>query len=733
MNTALKLSLMAGSALVSLSIPRLAMAAEAAADTRVEEVIVTAEKREQNLKDVPQSVTALSGANLDLLRASTLEDYLTRVPGAILVGDQPGSSRIVLRGINAGGVSATIGTYVDETPYGSVTGLANGGVLAPDIETFDMQRIEVLRGPQGTLYGASSLGGLLKYVTNAPDPRGYAARVEVDGEDTSHGELGGSVKAMVNVPLGDKLAVRLSGFYDDLSGFIDDPLRNATRVNETKYSGGRFSVLAKPSDNLTIRLSAVLEDISSRGTSDVDVNPATLQPLYGDLTQSRTFSQPNRVAYRIADLNVGYDFGFAKLTSISSYATLRQDANGDATAMYGALLTQALDQPLGAGVVQDLKQKKFTQELRLASGPQKFEWLVGGFYTNEQNTLRQSLNGVSLIDPPAIVPGFGGLETVYLPTRYYEYAGFLNADYHFTDRFDLSAGGRYSHNNQRFLQTTDGPLVGGASTITGDSSEGVFTFAVAPKYKISDDVTAYARISKGYRPGGPNLVNPLAPAAVPKTFASDSLIDYEAGVKTDFLDHRITLDVTGFYIDWSRIQLLADVGGFGVNINGGSAESKGVEASLDYSPMRGISLSANGAFTQANLTENTPALVGGVKGDRLPYSPRISGAFSADYEFPVATGTDVFLGGSLRVTGQRYGDFSTMPSTDNHLSLPAYASLDLRAGFDLRKVRIEAYVKNVNDARGILNIGGFSSTPNGAVQEGVTRPRTYGVSLSAAY
>ena len=731
MNTALKLSLMAGSALVSISVPHLASAADAAG-ARVEEVVVTAEKREQNLQDVPQSVTALSGAGLDLVRATTFEDYITRVPGAVLVSDQPGSSRLVLRGINTGGVSATIATYVDETPYGSVTGLANGAVLAPDLDTFDMQRIEVLRGPQGTLYGASSLGGLLKYVTNAPDPSGYSGKVEIDGEDTSHGDLGGSVKGVFNAPLGDKAAVRISGYYDDLSGFIDDPLRHATRVNEAKYSGGRLSFLAKPTDKLTIRLSAVVQDISSRGTSTVDVNPATLAPLYGDLTQSRTFSQPNRVAYRIADLNVGYDFGLAKLTSVSSYATLRQDTNEDATAMYGALLTQVLGQPLGANVLQNLKQKKFTQELRLASGPQKFEWLIGGFYTNEINTLRQNLSGISLVNPPQVVPGFGGLETVYLPTRYYEYAAFANADYHFTDRFDLSAGGRYSHNDQRFLQTTAGPLVGGSSTITGSSSEGVFTFAVAPKYKISDDVTAYARVSKGYRPGGPNTVNPLAPATVPRTFSSDSLIDYEGGLKTDFLDHTVTFDVTGFYIDWSRIQLLADVGGFGVNINGASAASKGVEATLAYSPIRALNLSANAAYTQANLTADTPALVGGKNGDRLPYSPHISAAFNADYSVPLNVDSDVFFGGSLRVIGQRYGDFSATPA-DNHLSLPSYASLDLRAGVDLHKVRIEAYVKNVNDARGVLTVGGFGATPGGAIQEGVERPRTYGISLSASY
>ncbi len=710
MNTTWKLALLAGSAAGSILAPAMALAADATDSARVEEVVVTAEKREQNVKDVPQSVTALSGGALDTLRATNFEDYITQVPGAILVSSQPGSSRLVLRGINTGGVSSTIATYVDETPYGSVTGLANGAVLAPDLDTFDMQRVEVLRGPQGTLYGASSLGGLLKYVTNPPDPTRYAGKIEVDGTDTDHGGLGGSVKGVFNAPLGDRAAIRIGGYYDDEPGFINDPLRHADHVNENKFSGARLSLLVKPTDRLTMRLSAVGQDITSRGTSTIDIDPATLQTLHGDLTQSTTFASPNKVAYRVYDLNVAYDMGFAKLTSVTSYSTLRQDSNGDLTPLYGGLLSAFFNQSVGAGIEADLKQRKFTQEVRVASGPQKFEWLVGGFFTHELNTLNQSINGINLVDPPQVPTGLSGAETVHLPSRYTEYAGFANFDYHFTDRFDLSAGGRYSHNEQHTLQVLGGPLAGGTSELDGSSSEGVFTFAVAPKYRINDDLTAYARIAKGYRPGGPNVVDTLAPSSVPRTFASDSLINYEVGIKADAFDHRVQFDVTGFYIDWSRIQLFADIDNFGVNANGGSAESKGVEADVTYVPVNGLTLSANGAYIQANLTQDAPVVVGGLKGDRLPYSPHISGAVNADYRHEISTNTSLFFGGSVRVTGQRYSDFNPSPAV-NHLSLPAYATVDLRAGVDVRKIRIEFYVKNLNDARGLLNVGGYGNTP----------------------
>jgi outer membrane receptor protein involved in Fe transport len=727
------LTLLAGAAFGALAVPFTSYAADAAPAARgasVQELIVTAQKREESLLNVPQSVTAISGDTLSLKRASTFEDYVTSVPGMNLVAQQPGSTRLVLRGLNTGGVSATIGTYVDETPYGSVTGLANGAVLAPDLDTFDMQRLEVLRGPQGTLYGASSLGGLLKFVTNAPDPSHYAGRIELDGEDTKSGSTGGSVKGMFNAPLGDTAAVRASGYYTDQSGFIDDPVRNAKNVNSAHYSGFRFGFLYRPIDKFSIRLAAIGQDISSAATSTEDLNPQTLEPLYGDLTQSRTFAEPNKVAYRVYSATADYDFGPASLLSATSYATLRQDTNEDGTAQLGGVLTAVFGQPLGAGLVQDLEQKKFTQEFRLSSPAQTFEWLVGAFYTHEENALHQNLSAISLVNPPQVVTGLGGLEVISLPSDYSEYAAFANGDYHFTDRFDVSLGGRYSHNEQNSTQVTTGALVGGGTTVSGSSSENVFTFSFAPKYKLSDDATLYARIAKGYRPGGPNAINPLAPAVVPRTFRSDSIIDYETGIKADLFARSLSVDLTAFYITWSNIQLLADVAGFATNTNGGSAESKGLEGSATFVPVSGLTLSANGAYTQANLTEDTSPLLGGKDGDRLPFSALIAGSLNADYLSAVSDNLDWFVGGSIRFEGRRRSDFD---ATIGQISVPSYTVFDLRGGLDWRNYRIEAYVKNLSDERGILSLSGFGSTPNGAVQAGLVRPRTIGLSLSASY
>jgi outer membrane receptor protein involved in Fe transport len=723
-----KLSLLAGAAFAALSLPVLAYAADAGAPT-VQELVVTADKREQNLRDVPQSVTALSGDRLDVLRAVSFQDYVNRVPGMALVASQPGSNRLVLRGINAGGVSATIGTYVDETPYGSVTGLANGAIHAPDFDTFDMRRIEVLRGPQGTLYGASSLGGLLKFVTNPPDPSHFSGRLEGEVDGTNSAPTGGAIKGVINVPLGDTAALRVGGYYDDQPGFIDDPVRKASNVNGTTYTGVRAGLLWRPLDKLTLRASIVTQDIDGKGTNTQDVNRITLDTLYGDLTQSRTFSTTNKIEYRIYNTTIDYDFGAADLVSATSYGTLHQDTNQDATAQLGALLSTIFRQPLGTNVLQFLDQEKFTQEIRLASPAQKFEWLVGGFFTHERNVLNQNLSAISLTNPPQVVAGFGGLQTVILKSDYLEYAAFGNADYHFTDRFDVSVGARYSKNDQHDNQLNGGPLAGGASLVTGTSSEDVFTFAVAPKYKLSDDATLYARISKGYRPGGPNALNPLVPAAVPRTFQSDTIVNYEVGIKGD-AGPALTYELTAFYITWEHIQLLANVGGFGVNTNGGSADSKGVEGGVTWAATPELTLSANGAYTEAHLTAPTPALLGGKDGDRLPYSAPTSGSLNADYSHPLAGDMNLFLGASVGFTGRRRSDFN---ATFGQTSIPAFTTIDLRGGVTLREYRIEAFVKNLSDERGILSLAGIGSTPNGAVQAGLIRPRTIGVALSANF
>ena len=367
-------------------------------------------------------------------------------------------------------IGATLGTYIDETPFGSSTSLANGAVTTPNIDTFDMARVEVLRGPQGTLYGATTLGGLLKFVTNPPDPSGFDDLVQVGVDDVAHGGTGWSGKAMLNVPLADNAAVRGVIYHDDQSGFIDDPARGKKDINGTNDTGGRLSLLWNVTPDFTVRLNALMQNLTIDGSSAVDttyVPSATspsglaygLKPFSGPYEQSRTAPEPSTVRYRLYNGTVDWNLGFGTLTSATSYGEFTDHSSQDVTALYGTLL------------FTDFRQKKFTQELRLASPEgEKLEWLAGFYYTHETEGQLQN------IAPARHAVGLG---TLTFDSGYAETAGFLDFTYHFTDAFDLAVGGRYAGNSQHANEY-------GLASAKGDSSENVFTWSVAPSWHIDD-------------------------------------------------------------------------------------------------------------------------------------------------------------------------------------------------------------------------------------------------------
>lgn len=692
------------------------------------EIVVTAQKRAQRLLDVPQSISVVSGESLENQHAQRLSDYLTRIPSANVVEAQPGQSRIVLRGINAGGVGATVATYVDETPFGSATSLANGATLAPDIDPFDLARVEVLRGPQGTLYGANSLGGLVKYVTVAPDPRAYDAAAEIGGETVAHGDQGWWARGAANVPLSSDVAFRLSGYYRQDPGYVDDPARGRD-INDGKTYGGRFSFLARPVEALTVRASVLLQDIRSNGTNMVDLNPATMAPVYGDLIQRRVLREPNDVDYRIYNLTLDYDFGPVALVSATSYGTLDQREIEDASSVYGPLLSAVFGIPLGTGVNQSQTQRRFTEEVRLSSTHNnRLQWTIGGFYTQERNRLGQDLYAVDA-GSGAAASGLDGLIIVNLPSRYTEYAGFANATWHVSSAFDLTAGGRWSHNHQSDVQGTSGLLAGGVNNFSGMSSDSVFTYSIAPTLKLGHDTRIYARVAKGYRPGGPNAVSPLAPAGVPRQFGPDTTVNYEVGVKTETADHLLSLEATAFQIDWKRIQLLAQIQGFGVNANGGSARSKGIELTAGLNPTRFLSFYANGSYVDSHLTSDTPAVVGGVAGDPLPYNPKWQFTVGAEYDHPIGQSLKGHAGVSWHHSGVRYSDFDP---TRGQRRLPAFDQVDAHAGIDVGHFRLDAFVHNLTDSRGIMQLGFFGDV-NGDIAAAIIQPRTFGLSVGYRY
>ena len=721
------------------------------------EIIVTAQKRSQTLFDIPQAVSVVSGDVLERQNATNFTDYLNNVPSLQLVQATPGQGRLVLRGVNTGGVASTVAVYVDETPFGSSSALANGAVLAGDFDTFDIARIEVLRGPQGTLYGASSLGGLIKFVTNKPSTAGVEAKALTGIEFTDGGDPSYRGAGMINLPLGDTLAFRASGSYRKQGGFIDSIGTGGSRIedniNDYQSYGGRASLRWTPDSPLTVRLSALFQDIKVDAPTIVEAGPATLEPLYGGLTLSAYVPAFSDVKYRLYNATLEYDLGFASLTSSTSYGQQLQSRRDDVTGNLSEPLAGEMSdllELLGAPRIpqnnahfrQLTENRKWTQELRLTSNGGDFlDWLVGGYYTHEKARIFQHLN---LVEPGTLTPIAYPLELAKyeLDSRYEEFAGFANATLHLAPWFDIDLGGRYSYNRQSADQTVDGLFLAGSPSVSGvESSDKVFTYSVAPKIKFGDRASLYARVAKGYRPGGPNVIPPNAPPGTPATFEPDTVTSYEIGFKGETADRTFAIEAAVYHIDWNDVQLYANINNFGVNVNGEGAEVDGAEIAATLRPTDGLVTSINVAINDAKLTGDTdPLVVGAVAGDPLPFTPKYSVSVNADYQWAIGDDATASVGGSLRSLSRQTGSYDPvyLALYGHFPRVPAYEVIDLRAGLTFGRYSINAYVKNLINVAGITatqpyTANGYFQHPNGAIGTGVIRPRTAGVSLTVGF
>jgi len=739
-------------------------------DDNSQAIIVTAQKRAQVLLDVPSSVTVVGGDTLERHQATNFQDYLSLVPGFSINGSTAGVTRITLRGANTGGVASTVAIFMDDVPFGSSTGLANGSILSGDFDPFDLNRIEVLRGPQGTLYGASSFGGVLRYITTAPKLGRFEGRAQAGIETTAHGGLGYNAAAVVNAPLGDKVAIRVNGFYRKDHGYVDsignNPIANflggelgrtmvKDDINDKKSYGGRASLLINPTEAVSVRLTAFAQNLNSGASDAFEADPDTLKPLYGDFTQSRYQPEPTRIKYRVYNGTLDWDLGFANLFSSTAYSTFAEKLETDASfiqdlaatisflaATGNPLVVDApVTRPLGLELFQQTATDKFTQEFRLSSpNNEHFEWLIGAFYTHEKSAIDPQNYFATEFGTDIIAPDVKQIANIFLHSKYTETAGFANATWHATPRFDVTVGGRLAHNKQRADLVIDSDLLGSAAGSDLHSSETVFTYSVAPRYELSDHASVYARVASGYRPGGPNVIPAGSPAGVPATYDADRLTNWEAGIKAEAPDGRLwSAELAVYHINWQNIQLFERINNTGINANGGKAKVDGLEASGALRPTPGLTLSANGAYTNGKLKDETPPDTGGHAGDPLPWVPKWSGALHGDYEFGLGGGLEGFVGASVNYVGKRTTEFGERRLNGSLVKIPSYSEVDLRAGVNVNQFRVEAFAHNLFDKRGITDAFAFPapltppSFPNGAAAVGVIRPRTIGLTVTANF
>ena len=686
------------------------------------EIVVTAQKRSELLQDVPIPMAVIDPNSLVESNQLRFQDYASSVPGLIVTPARSQYQTLSIRGISTGSLTnPTVGIVIDDVPYGSSTDLGGAAGL-PDIDPSDLARIEVLRGPQGALYGASSMGGLIKFVTADPSSDAISGRVAANLEGVYGGaEPGYGVRGAVNLPVTDTIATRLSAFARQDAGYVDDPALHRNGVNEDHAEGGHFAGLWKPSADLSVKVSALVQETDSDGHADAD-------PSLGGLRQDYIpGAGKNSLSVQSYSANINARLGSAELVSVTGYnVNAITDTVDYSSTFFGGPVLSTYHVP-GVMLTFNNRTKKLSQELRLTMplGPY-VDWLVGGFYTHERSTYFENLLAENPTSGKIVADGY----YLSFPTTFAEYAGFSDLTWHVTSRFDVQVGARESHIEQSKTQTVLAPLFGGTTpsfTPEADANANAFTYLLTPRFKISQDKMVYARVASGYRAGGTN------PSPIHPEYGPDKTENYELGFKGEFLEHTLSIDASIFRINWHGLQItLLDPQSFSYAENGNGAKSQGVEVSLQSRPNKMLTLSSWVSYADTELTSNLPpppaSTAYGLAGDRLPLSAKISGSASADFHRTLWADNEAFAILTESYVGDRLGNFQSNAVTPRD-DLPGYAKMDLRVGFRSSSWMADVYANNLCDRRGALAGGDIAPV----FAKIYLQPRTVGVSVSKTF
>ncbi len=713
---------------------------------QVTEVVVTATRRSERLQDVPLSVTAFSQAELTKKGIVSYEGIARETPGVVLNQASGNNVRFTVRGISTNGWGAGLQTtttvYIDELP---LTTIGNTVTLDPNL--YDVQRVEFLRGPQGTLFGSGSLSGALRVLTKSPDLTGYDSSALVDLGYTPDGKgVRRRFNGMVNLPLvKDALALRVVGFYRNEDGYIDNVGTGVKNANKLKDWGGRAIVLWQPNDKLSVRLLGSYEDSDPKDSS-------LSSPSLGDRKRYSTVPDQYTTKTSIFNGTLEYQFDGAKLTSSSTYS--------NADGLFNVDLGGTFNLAVPFYLFDSATTKTFVQETRVASDPGgKFDWVAGGFYLHRELDLNGedrttaaflSARGITGL-PGTVFARFGS------DTKTYELAGFGELSYHLSDQLTATGGVRYGKyggtvdtyagfNSAYFtyaLLGISGPLAlipNGTATTKYPSAEKA-SWKVSLTYKPSHDLTTYATVSTGYRTpvyngraGSVSTVNP-SDLIIPAGAGSDNLTNYEVGLKGRFLDGRMTAALAAYYIDWKNIQVQAnrqsDSIQFATNV--GRAASKGLEAEISFTPVKGVLLGVNGSLNRAKVTElstQEATISGAVDNARLA-SPRVQGSFYGTFSYALKGEAQGFTSFQIQHVGGFPNGFPNTPGKAGVVSplygnTDAYTYVNLQTGARFGRTTVTLYGENLGNSRATTYIH-----PEAFVYSrfAILRPRTFGVRL----
>jgi iron complex outermembrane recepter protein len=761
----------------------------AAAPEGEQEIVVTATKRETSLLEVPFSINAQTEAMIQRSGANTIEDLSRNVAGLAIQNLGPGQSQVSVRGVSAGqivrdqpGVKEQVGVYLDE----SVISLS---LFTPDIDLYDLNRVETLRGPQGTLFGSGSVGGTIRYITNQPNLNRVEGSLEANINMLAGGDIGGHLKGMINAPLTQGVGLRVVGYYTQYGGFVDalGPA-GGENVNDGHRAGGRISLALEPGPGIRITPRILYQEIRANGFNRQEVynlyanpftNPAT---VYDERQQYLLLRESFSDNTLLADLNVSIDIGNdLTLTSVSTYINRDIVVSRDASALTGSVTVDLAYAPaavlLPSNLVDTTDLETYAQEVRMSSdsdGP--FNFVMGVFYSNTKRLYSQRLPtpgydaftdarfgaGTSA----AVANGFP-LNSPYnadLPYDIEQLAGFGEGTWDITDQLHLTAGGRFYDFSETRQFNSGGLFSNGDNNVDETSSSGFSPRAILT-YEAADNVRVNAQASKGFRLGGVNdpLNIPLCTGGANgidaqtygnrPNYEDETLWNYELGVRGQ--RRGLNFAAAAFYTDISNLQVTADAGSCSSRVvfNVPKAHTMGIEAELSISPTPGLNLSINGSVLEAkfdsDVTTTAGVVIAGIRdGNRLPTVPNFQLSANASYSFPVATDAEAYVGASFQHVGSRY----TQPSDQENnprsfvsglafrgatgagatvvdLRLPSYNYVNLSAGVDWTNgLGVMLYVTNLLDENALLS---FDRERGGRARLGfnIGQPRQIGITV----
>jgi iron complex outermembrane receptor protein len=728
---------------MAVAFPSLALAQAAEPPSKETQTItVTASKRVERLQDTPTAITALSGEKLEQLGVEKFADYVSLIPNlAQANGGGAGAGTVVMRGLYTGSqqTTATTAFYLGESPFTASASLAISSISTPDPDLVNVQRVEVLKGPQGTLFGASSVGGLIRIIPALPDTSAFSGSIRLGLSKVSGGGEGGGARVSLNVPVTKDFGLLVSAFSRKDGGFTTNVKTGAKNQGETDASGGQVTALFKVDRGWDVTARVLSQEMTTRGAPRQDNVQARGTPVTGE-RQFSAFDEPStKVRYELAELSTDYQASIGTLTATVSRAKSRVALHEDYTGPYGIVVASSL--PAGFGLLGDIAPSftKTTAEVRFAAKRMgNFEALAGLFYTQEDNTYDTRVSTVLANGTPAPAP-FGNFLSGLTLADYREQAVFANATYYITNDFDIGAGLRHSKNEQIATISRAGLLAGAASGRVNvyESEESTTTYQLTARWRLDRDLSTYVRYATGYRPGGPQT-NANPPPGTPLTFESDTVANVELGVKGVALDRKLSFDASVYQIDWKDVQLNGLSGGTLLVGNAGKAVVKGIEVQLTYNPTTAISVGAGLGYNDAKLTEvgtAQAANLGAVVGDRLPGSPRLSGAVYGDWRFPVA-GMTGSVGATVRHQGDKPSSFSAPAALNRNYMMPAYTTVDLRASLEWNRYSLRLRLDNATDKNGYAGYGTNRISPAQTTlpsNVSLIRPRTVSLTFGADF